>query len=141
MKNTWVVVNIIAVALAAWTGFAELAPERLVHTNPEAALCAAALIGMVLFSLLSVWLYLRRSGEPTLRRPSWQRLFLSRDPLQHLFFICCFFGAMALGASFRLRGTSQIGFWMFMVFVSLFVGLLIGRGAVYVVYRDHIAET
>ena len=47
-------------------------------------------------------------------------------------------GAMAVGAAFRLPGTSQSGFWMFMFFLSIFAGLLIGQFAVYGVYRERI---
>ena len=48
---------------------------------------------------------------------------------------------MALGAAFRLRATTQTGFWMFMFFLCMFLGLLIGQPAVYKVYRERIVET
>jgi hypothetical protein len=58
-----------------------------------------------------------------------------------LFLSCCFAGAMALGAAFRVPGSSVTGFWMFMFFVCLFLGLLIGQLAVYSVHRERITKT
>ena len=48
---------------------------------------------------------------------------------------------MALGAAFRVPGSSVTGFWMFMFFVCLFLGLFIGQLAVYSVHRERITKT
>jgi hypothetical protein len=141
MKRLWAVLNFAGIGLSVWTGYSEMTPDRLVHANPDIVFCGVALIGMIVFSLGSVWISMRRSDESWLRRPSWQRFFWSRDPLQHLFFTCCFFGSMAVGAAFRLRGASETGFWMFMFFLCAFFGLVLGQLGVYAIFREHIAPT
>jgi hypothetical protein len=119
-----------------------MAPETLVHANPDAVFCSVVFVTMIFFTFATVWYSLRGDRQTTLRRPSWHRVSIdwSRDPLQCLFSSCIFMGAAVIGAAFRLPGTSQTGFWMFMFFVCMFVGLLIGQLAVYVVYRGYIEE-
>jgi hypothetical protein len=48
---------------------------------------------------------------------------------------------MAVGAAFRLPGTTRSGFWMFMFFVCLFAGLVLGQFVVYALHRERITTT
>ncbi len=143
MWRAWTTVNLGLIWLSVWTGYSEMEPERLSHANPDVIFCTVVFVTTILFSLGTVWYSLRRTKGALLRRPSWRRFSIDwwRDPLQCLFLTCSLMGAMALGAAFRLPGTSQTGFWMFMFFVCMFLGLLLGQFAVYVVYREHIQET
>jgi hypothetical protein len=143
MWRAWTTVNLALIWLSVWTGYSEMEPERLSHANPDVVFCTLAFVTMILLSFGSVWYFLRRTKGALLRRPSWRRFSIDwwRDPLQCLCFMCSFMGAGALGAAFRLPGTSQTGFWMFMFFVSMFFGLLIGQFAVYAVYRENIQQT
>jgi len=140
MWRVWAALNAGLLGLAMWTGYAEMEPERLSNANPDIVFCAVALITAILLSLGSVWYSIYGAKQTTLRRPSWRRFSMDwwHDPLQCLFLTCCVMGAMAVGAAFRLPGTSQSGFWMFMFFLSIFAGLLIGQFAVYGVYRERI---
>jgi hypothetical protein len=139
----WAILNLALVLLALWTGYAEMAPERLVHTNPDIIFCSVVFITMLFFPFATVWYSLRGAGQTTLCRPSWRRFSIDcwHDPLQCLFLGCTFMGAAAVGAAIRLPGTSQTGFWMFMFFLCMFFGLLIGQLAVYAIYRERIQQT
>ena len=143
MWRVWAGLNILLIALSVWTGYFEMEPERLTRANPDALFCTAVLIGMILFCLGSVWYAISGAKQTTLRRPSWRRFSIDwwRDPLQCLFLACCFTGAMSIGAAFRLRGATQTGLWMFVFFLCMFLGLLIGQLFVYAVYRERITKT
>jgi hypothetical protein len=142
MQHIWGVLNLALIGVSVWTGYSEMEPDKLRHANPDVIFCAV-LAGMIAFSLGSVWYSVSGAKQTTLRRASWRRFSIDwwHDPLQGLFLSCCFTGAMAVGAAFRLRATTQTGFWMFMFFVCMFLGLLIGQLAVYKVYRERIVET
>jgi hypothetical protein len=128
MRHVSSVLNFLLVGLSLWTGYSAMEPKRLHHANPDATFCLLVLATMILFSFGSVAYSISGAKQTTLRRPSWRRFSIDwwHDPLQCLFLSCCFTGAMALGAALRLPGAPQIGFWMFMFFVCMFLGLLIG---------------
>ncbi len=136
------ILNVVLVLLSLWTGYAEMAPARLVHTNPDAIFCTIVLLGMIGFSFGTVAYSISGAGQQTLRRPSLRRFSIDwwHDPLQCLFLSCGFAAGMALGAAFRLPGTSATGFWTFMFFLCMFLGLLIGQLGVYLVHRERIAN-
>jgi hypothetical protein len=141
--NAWMVLNLALLILSIWTGYGEMAPNKLTHNNPDAIFCSITLVGMIAFSFGVVWYSLSGARQEPLPRPSWRRFSIDwwHDPLQCLFLSCCFTGAMAVGAAFRLPGTSPTGFWMFSFFVCLFFGLLIGQLLIYSVYRDRMTKT
>ena len=140
MWRVWAALNVVLLGLSMWTGYAQMEPERLSNANPDVVFCTLALITAILLSFGSVLYSIHGAKQRTLRRPSWRRFSMDwwHDPLQCLFLTSSVMGAMAVGASFRLPGTSQRGFWMFMFFVSMSLGLLIGQFAVYRVYRERI---
>jgi hypothetical protein len=141
--SIWSLLNILLFGLSVWTGFSEMAPDKLAHSNPDAIFCSVTLIGAIAFSFGTVWYSISGARQEVLRRPSWRRFSIDwwHDPLQCLFLSCSFAGAMAVGAAFRLPGTSATGFWMFMFFVCLFLGLLIGQLAVHLVHRERITKS
>jgi hypothetical protein len=142
MANRWSILTFVLIGVSLWTGYSEMEPENLRHANPDAIFCTVVLIGMIAFSLGSVSYSVSGAKQTTLRRPSWRRFSIDwwRDPLQLLFESSCFTAAMAVGAAFRLRGTTETGFWMFMFFLCMFLGLLIGQLTVYAVYRERIVQ-
>ncbi len=139
----WGVLNIALLGLSVWTGYSEMAPDRLAHSNPDAIFCTITLLGMIGLSFGTVAYSISGGGQQALRRPSLRRFSIDwwHDPLQCLFVSCCFAGGMVLGATFRLSGTSSTGFWMFIFFLCLFLGLLVGQVGVYFVHRERIAKT
>ena len=82
------------------------------------------------------------ASHSMLPRPSWRRVTFSwwRDPLQSLFISTYAVGGMALGAALHLYGASGIGFWMFMVFVCMFIGLILGQVLAYAFHRARITK-
>jgi hypothetical protein len=140
--SIWLVLNIVLLGLSILTGYAEMAPDLLSRKNPDAIFCTVALVGMIGASFAAVAYSISGAGQQTLRRPSLSRFSIDwwHDPLQCLFLSCAFTGGMALGAAFRLPGTSTTGFWEFMFFLCLFLGLLIGQLGVYLVYRERITK-
>ena len=141
--KVWSLFNVALLGLSVWTGYSQMAPEKLAHSNPDVIFCTATLVGTIAFSFAAVWYSISRARQQTLRRASWRRFSINwwHDPLQCLFLSCCVAGAMALGAAFRLPGSSVTGFWMFMFFVCLFLGLLIGQLATYAVHRERTTKT
>jgi hypothetical protein len=141
--NAWSVLNVALLGLSVWTGYAEMAHGKLAHSNPDVIFCTVTLVGTIAISFAAVWYSISGARQQTLRRASWRRFSINwlRDPLQCLYLSCCFAGAMALGAALRLPGNSVTGFWMFMFFVCLFLGLLIGQLAVYSLHRESITTT
>jgi hypothetical protein len=143
MQPLWPILNVALLLLSCSTGYAEMAPDELAHSNPDLIFCTITLVTTIAFSFIAVWYSISGAHQQTLRAPSWRRFSIDwwHDPLQCLFLSCCFAGAMALGAAFRLPGTTRTGFWMFMFFVCLFLGLLIGQLLVYSVHRERITNT
>jgi hypothetical protein len=141
--NPWSFLNVALLGLSAWTGYAEMAPEKLAYSNPDVIFCTVTLVATIAFSFAAVSYSISRARQQTLRRATWRRFSINwwHDPLQCLFLSCCFAGAMALGAAFRLPGSSVTGFWMFMFFVCLFLGLLLGQLVAYAVHHERITKT
>src|SRR5215472_16278120 len=137
------ILNLVCVLLSFWTGYAAMVPHRLADANPDAIFCTVALLGMIGLSFGAVAYSISGAGQQTLRRPSLRRFSMDwwHDPLQCLFMSCGAAAGMALGAALRLPGTSSTGFWMFMFFLCLFLGLLIGQVGVYIVHRERISKT
>jgi hypothetical protein len=127
-------INIAGLLLSVWTGYASLEPDALRGMNPDKCLCITVLIMMPIFAVGSVWIF--GAKHTVLALPSWQRFSInwSRDPLQCLFLTACFIGGMALGAALHLPGTTSTGFWMFMTFLCMFIGLVVGQVIAYAVH-------
>jgi len=47
---------------------------------------------------------------------------------------------MALGAALHLPGTTITGFWMFMTFLCVFIGLVVGQVIAYAVHRERLTK-
>lgn len=142
MRRVWHTVFIGLVGtLHLWLGYHQMKPEQLARANPDGVFCALVLVTTSLMPLGIVWM----SGgkQLTLRRPSWRGFSLKwqNDPLQHFFLISFCAGCLVVGAAFQLRGTSETGFWMFVFFVCLLFGSLIGQFLVYRFYRERMVET
>ena len=136
------IINFAFMAGAISGGFSEMAPEKLLHTNPDWIFCSIILvimplgaIGIVQYSI-SIW------GRSTLRRPSWDRFTLNwwGDPLQCLFESTYGAAAGTIGNALRLPSTSAIGFWTFASSLAAFLGLVIGQVIVYRLHRARIVE-
>jgi len=142
-SHWWAILNLALVLLSLWTGYAEMAPGKLAHSNPDIIFCTITLVTAIAFSFGAVRYSISGAGQQSLRRASWRRFSIDwwHDPLQCLFLSCCFTGAMAVGAALRLPGTTPTGFWMFMFFVCLFLGLLVGQLLVYSVHCERITNT
>ena len=133
-------INLALFVLSVWTGYGALEADTLRGTNPDKYLCIAVLVIMPFFAFGAVSIF--GASHSTLPRPSWRRVTFSwwRDPLQSLFISTYAVGGMALGAALHLRGTTSTGFWMFMVFVCMFIGLIVGQVFAYAYHRARITE-
>jgi hypothetical protein len=133
-------INIAILLLSVWTGYGALDADTLRGTNPDKYLCIAVLVLMPLFAFGAVSIFGASHGA--LLRPSWHRVTFSwwRDPLQSLFISTYAVGGMAIGASLHLYGTTTTGFWMFMVFVCMFIGLIVGQLLAYAYHRARITK-
>ena len=133
-------INAALLLLTVCAGYGALDPERLRGTNPDKYLCIAVLVLMPFFVFGAVSIF--GASHTTLPWPSWRRVTFSwwRDPLQSLFISTYAVGGMALGAALHLRGTSSTGFWMFMVFVCMFIGLIVGQFLAYAYHRARITK-
>jgi hypothetical protein len=133
-------INSALLLLSVWTGYAALDADALRGTNPDKYLCIAVLVMMPIFAFGAVSIF--GASHSTLLRPSWRRVTFSwwRDPLQSLFISTYAVGGMALGAALHLYGATATGFWMFMVFVCMFIGLIVGQVFAYAYHRARITE-
>jgi hypothetical protein len=137
LKFLWLIVNVAAIPLGCWTGYAEMAPERLRGTNPDQYLCLAVIIGMPLFVVGMLWT--ARSRCSSFRRPSWYRNpFRWNDPLQALFITTLAMFGWAIGCQIRISGSGSIGFWTVMTYWCIFIGLVIGQVLGYLIFRKRI---
>jgi hypothetical protein len=143
MKLFWAAFNVLLIGLSVLMGYYEMEPQQLSKANPDAVFCTSVLLSAIFFSIATVAYSIHGEKQSSLRRPSWRRWSIDwwHDPLQCLFSASWFTGAMVVGAALHLRGTSETGFWMFMFFASMLLGLLIGQMIAYAVYRKHIGET
>ena len=133
-------INSALLVLSLWAGYGALDLETLRGTTPDKYLCIAVLVLMPVFAFGAVSIF--GASHATLPRPSWRRVTFSwwRDPLQSLFISTYAVGGMALGAALHLRGTTTTGFWMFMVFVCMFIGLIVGQVLAYAYHRARITK-
>ena len=69
-SHWWAILNLALVLLSLWTGYAEMAPEKLAHSNPDVVFCTIVLVMTIVFSFGAVWYSISGAGQPTLRRPS-----------------------------------------------------------------------
>jgi hypothetical protein len=133
-------INLAGLLLSVWTGYGSLGLDALRGTNPDKYLCITVLIMMPIFAIGAVSTFGAKHTALTL--PSWRRFSInwSRDPLQCLFLSTCFVGGMALGAALHLSGTTSTGFWMFMTFLCMFIGLVVGQVIAYAVHRARLTR-
>jgi hypothetical protein len=133
-------INLAGLLLSAWAGYASLGPDALGGANPDRYLCIIVLIMAAIFAIGAVSTFGAKHAE--LMLPSWRRFSLnwSRDPLQCLFLSTCFFGSTALGAALHLGGTTSTGFWRFMTFVCVVIGLVVGQLIAYAIHRDRLTK-
>jgi hypothetical protein len=133
-------INLALLLLSVWTGYGSLGADALRGTNPDKYLCIAVLVMMPIFAVGAVATF--GAGHSSLRLPSWRRFSInwSRDPLQCLFLTTCFIGAMAVGAALHLPGTSNTGLWMFMTFLCMFIGLIVGQVIAYASNRARLTK-
>jgi hypothetical protein len=132
------VINVTGILLGAWTGYSEVAPQKLVNANPDAIFCSTAFVGSLVFVL--GWLWIASRYSDSFRRPSFDRfsLILRYDPLQ-VFFIGNFvLLSTALGATLRWPQPGTVAFYMVVFFWCLFAGWLVGQFTEYVIYRNRI---
>ena len=48
--NVWSLFNVALLGLSVWTGYSQMAPEKLAHSNPDVTFCTATLVGTIAFS-------------------------------------------------------------------------------------------
>jgi len=133
-------INLAGLLLSVATGYASLDPDALRGANPDKYLCITVLIMAPIFAIGAVSTFGAKHTALTL--PSWRRFSLrwSRDPLQCLFLSTCFSGGMALGAALHLRSTTSTGFWLFMTFLCVFIGLIVGQVIAYAIHRERLTK-
>lgn len=134
----WLILNLLLLILAVWTGYEEMAPARLQATNPDLIFCGAILILTPLVAVAAVHF----SNRTPLRRASLMRSpFYWREPLQGLFITAWWMLGMFAGTFLRVHGSGDAGFWTVAMYGSLLCGLVIGQTIVYWVYRDRIGAS
>lgn len=137
--RVWIVFNTVLIPVCIWTGYAEMTPSILQRTNPDTILCISILVLIPIFVIGAVSL----ATDKSLRMPAWNRFPLNwgGDPLQALFIMTLCTLAAVVGSLFRLGSSGADGVWTVAAHASLLLGLLIGQGIVYGVYRDRIAHS
>jgi hypothetical protein len=140
MKYVWQIVNVGLVILSTITGYFSMSSQNLQGVNPDVIYCSIIFVTMPIFAVGSVFYSVHTKKCETLQRPSWNRHGLSwwYDPLQALFLTNFFFGGLAVGSAFHLSGTSETGFWLFISYYCMAIGLLIGQFLVYRIFRSRI---
>ena len=66
--NVWSLLNLALLGLSVWTGYSEMAPEKLAHSNPDVIFCTVTLVGTIAFSFAAVWYSISGARQQTLRR-------------------------------------------------------------------------
>ncbi len=142
MNYFWIILNFAFIGLGFLGGYKTMNPESLRHINPDATLCLIILFIMPLFALGSVSYSVRRWNRGPLSRPSWTRNPFDwwGDPLQSLFILTCYMGAMAVGSAFRHPSFRSVGFWTLGVYACFTLGLWLGQILVYRVFRKRICS-
>lgn len=136
----WLVFNIALVAVSVWTGYAETSPGPAPggHSDVQLIFYAAIIVLIPLFVVCTVHF----SFTPDLRQPSWFRFPFNwtGDPLQALHVSTwCTLGLTA-GSLFKTFDSDPLAHWSSATYGCIFVGLLVGRKIVSLVYRDRIIE-
>jgi len=143
MKYIWLIINVSLIIFSAFGGYSLMSPERLQHMNPDIIYCLIILVIMPLFSLGTVYYSISSGKCETLLRPSWDRHAVNwwYDPLQSLFifnFVCA---GLVIGSSLRLSNGNETGFWLFVSFCCMAIGLLIGQLLIYRIFRARIVSS
>jgi choline-glycine betaine transporter len=143
MKYIWLIVNIGLVILSVFNGYSSMSPERLQHMNPDIVFCSLIFVIMPLFALGTVLYSVKSKKCETLQRPSWIRNPINwwYDPLQSLFVCNLISAAMAIGSALRLSKGNETGFWLFVSYCCMAIGLLIGRLLVYRIFTARIVKS
>jgi hypothetical protein len=140
--TTWRYINIALVLLGLVAGYASLAPEKLVNTNPDLIFCAASLVATTIVCVGGTYYSLFKLGNTSLRRPSWNRhpFKIWYDPLQFMAFGIAYGGAFVLGAFARLPSTGRIGLWTLAWDCSVLLGFILGVTIVIRLFRSRITD-
>src|ERR1700722_4917751 len=143
MKYFWQIVNVGLIILSAFGGYSSMSPENLQHMNPDIIYCSIILVMMPIFAVGSVFYSIRSGKCETLQRPSWNRHGINwwYDPLQSLFISNFVTAGLVIGSAFRLSKENETGFWLFVSYCCMTVGLLIGQFLVYRIFRSRIVAT
>ena len=117
-----------------------MSPQNLQGLNPDIIYCSIIFVIMPIFAVGTVFYSVHTGKCEALQRPSWNRYGLNwwYDPLQSLFLTNFFCGGLAVGSAFHLLGTSETGFWLFISYCCMAIGLSIGQFFVYRIFRSRI---
>ena len=98
---------------------------------------------MALFALGTVFYSIQSKKCETFQRPTWTRNPINwwYDPLQSLFISNFISAGMAIGSALRLSKGTETGFWLFISYCCMAIGLLIGQLLVYRVFRARIVKS
>jgi hypothetical protein len=137
-RHIWLLFNLSLVAFSVWAGYEVMNAESLRQINPDGIFCVVILLVMPAFVIGT----LAFAATERFVKPSWFRspVNWSHDPLQANFISTWCLLGVALGSSFRLRGSGNVGFWAVASFWSATLGLLIGQLIALVIYRDRIVD-
>jgi hypothetical protein len=110
--------------------------------NPDIIFCPIILVTMPLFALGTVFYSIRSKKCETFQRPSWNRNPINwwYDPLQSLFISSLAGAGLAIGSSLRLSKGNETGFWLFVSYCCMAIGLWIGQLLVYRILRARIIK-
>ena len=132
----WSFVNVILISSAVWGGYKDTKPENLVHTNPDALLCALTLLITLFFAFGTLyWSKAKRFERPGLDRFP---LNWSGDPLQALFITTLWSLGLFAGSLAHAFSSGVAGVWTSISFACLAIGLTIGQLLGYWFLRDRL---
>jgi hypothetical protein len=140
VRYLWLITNIAAVLLSPWSGYRDMAPEKLAHTNTDQFACVSLAIVMPLFVLGALWFASARCDS--FRLPSWHRFPLNwwYDPLQALFITTLGSFGWALGSQLRFPSYGTVAYWTVVSHWCIFGGLVIGELIAYPIFRHRIRK-
>jgi len=140
VSRIWYIVNACLLVLGLLGGYASLAPESISGSNPDAVLCLLVIVIIPVVFIGGIHYGTARLGLRELHTPSWERnpLLFWYDPLQFLFVatLVCF--AATIGSGFRSWLAGWVGFWIFGLYCSMVIGLVIARILIYRLFRSRI---
>jgi hypothetical protein len=115
--NVWSLLKVALLGLSVWTGYSEMAPEKLAHSNPDVIFCTVTLVGTIAFSFAAVWYSISGARQQTLRRASRRRFSINwwHDPLQWPFSFWLFRRSYGFGS--RVPRSRQFSDWLLDVYV------------------------